>query len=105
MGKYPKEKLKKIFETSVVLHFNDEKPWEYSDLKFQDEWIKYYNLSMYTDVKLKRGTIIKRLKKVFNRGGVSGVVEFYIIRRLRKLYYFIRGMEFRKKKCPKDTWG
>lgn len=96
---------KSILKEAKIIHFNDEKPWEYSDLYRANEWMKYYKKSIFGYVKLKRGSKIKRFKKFYQRGGYKGIVEVYLRKPLRKVYYFIRGMKFRKLKCPVDTWG
>ncbi len=96
---------REIMMKAKLIHFNDEKPWNYRDLHFGKEWEKYYMKSPFAGVRLNRGGKVKRLKKIYHRDGISGVYERYIKGKIRKIYYWIRGIEFRKMKCPKDNWG
>lgn len=94
-----------VKDAAVIHYITGEKPWLYKDIKFGDEWMKYYYKSPYGNIELKRKGKIDRFKKKLSSGGWSEVIEFYIKQPLRAVYYSMRSLEFRKSKWPKSNWG
>lgn len=108
---YPIEKLNRLYNTSYVdseemvraakiIHFaTGEKPWKYKFIPCADEWYRYYMMTIYKNIRIKRDSRISaRLKgviRVFRKDGISGVCK-----RIRK-YTIDRN----KADDIKKSWG
>ena len=91
---------------AAILHYiTGEKPWKFKDVYCSDEWYQYYLKSPYKETKLNRGGKMLRFSKIRHTEGASGLVEYYAKRPLRRAYYHMRGLEFRKQKWVHDSWG
>ncbi|MDC7294956.1 hypothetical protein NXH67_15705 [Butyrivibrio sp. DSM 10294] len=94
-----------VKDAAVIHYITGEKPWKSYDIYAGEEWYKYYLKSPYKDVPLKRTGKGARFAKLMRKEGMSGVLERYIKRPLRSVYYTVRGLEFRKKKWASNNWG
>lgn len=97
--------LEEIFNDACIFHFSAEKPWVYHDLPLADEWMHYYKLSPYGAQPLSRGGRLKRLSVLYQKGGLSAAFEYVIKGPLRRKYYAMRSMEFRRERFEKDWFG
>lgn len=94
-----------VKDAAVIHYITGEKPWKSYDIYAGDEWYKYYLKSPYKDVPLNRTGKAARFKKICAKEGIGGVVEHYIKKPLRSVYYTIRGIEYRKSKWAANNWG
>lgn len=86
---YDTAELKNAFEDPVIFHYTGkEKPWNYKDLFLAREWYRYYLLTPFADIELKRqyyaNAIKPKLKwyhKVFYKEKTSdGMRHIYFLR-------------------------
>ncbi len=54
---YSKEEILEAANNPIIFHYTGAKPWEYKNLPFSDDWIKYYELTPYGKHKLIRKPI------------------------------------------------
>lgn len=94
-----------VKDAAVIHYITGDKPWIYRDIYAGDEWYKYYLLSPCGKQKLDRKGKLYRFNKKLSKGGFSEVLEYYVKKPLRAVYYSMRSLEFRKDKWAGNNWG